>query len=253
MLNPTVHIALALAMVVLGSGAAWIMLEAFGGRTPKERSRSRARLHRLLGRAFVLIYLVMLVSMTRMAMGFDELGAVAAVHAGFALLLLPILAIKILIVRRYEPLQRHLPLFGSAVFILTVATVGLGLLATHRSGGGAEEAAAVASLPEHPGRQPFLDYCGQCHALARPLTLATSQNPDEARWTSLVQTMRARAASRGRRVWTDAEASQIVGFLLAVGKAGPGATQGLPTAGGGDDGGDDHGRGRGRGRGRDDR
>jgi len=251
MLDPEIHVALALAMVALGAGAAWIMLEAFGGRTPKEKSRRRAALHRALGRSYAVIYLVLLVSMTRMALRGPDLGATESVHAALGLSILPILVLKILIVRRWQPLHRFLPLFGSAVFALTFVTVGLGLLATHTSEEDAGGTTPIASLPDHPGRDPFVRYCAQCHALARPLGLAASRRPSASEWTALVGTMRERAASRGRSVWTDAEGALIVEFL---GQVGQGSAAGAPAGAGGDsdDAGDDRGRGRGRG-GRDDR
>jgi len=249
MLTHQVHVFLALVMVVLGGVNAWLMLEAFGGRTPKEASRRRAAMHRWIGRTFVVIYLVLLVSMVRMALEHGELDAVEAVHAAVGMSLLPVLAVKILIVRRYPPLQGVLPLLGSLVLVLTVVAVGLGVLAG-RGPGAALEAAEAQSLPDHPGRAPFVQYCGQCHALSRPLGLARRERPDEARWTGLVDEMRQRAASRGRATWTPEEGQAIVGFLVAVGQGG--AASGAGDAGGAA-GGDDRGRGRGRGRGGDDR
>jgi len=241
-LSSDLHVLLACAMVLLGGGAAWLMLEAFGGRTPKERSRLRAALHRALGRAFVAIYLVLLVSMTHMALERSEIDPVTAVHAALGMSLAPLLLLKILIVRRWEPLHRFLPLFGSTAFAITVVTVGLGLLATHRSGEGEAEA-RTAALPDHPGRESFVLHCAQCHALSRPLGLAARQRPDAATWARLIATMRERAASRGRNVWTEAESGQIAEFLVQVGQGAAAAPAGAGTAPDGDD----HGRGRGRG------
>ena len=249
MLSHAAHVALALGMLVLAAVNAWLMLEAFGGRTPPSASRRRATLHRWIGRAYVATYVVLLVSMVRMALTMQELGAVEAVHAALGLALLPLLLVKILIVRRYPPLQGALPLLGTAVLVLTFVTVGLGLLAG-RSEGRSSAATGIGALPDHPGRTPFLQYCGQCHAVARPLDLARQERPDAARWQVLVAEMRQRASSRGRRAWTPEEGQAIVAFLVAVGAGEPGPGGSPPASGAG---GDDRGRGRGRGRDDDDR
>ena len=245
MLSDQAHIALALGMLVLGTVNAWLMLEAFGGRTPKDASRRRAALHRWFGRTYGVMYVVLLVSMLAMAVGRAELNAVEAVHAALGLGLLPLLVVKILIARRYPPLQGALPLLGSALLVFTFVTVGLGLIAG-RSGGASLSAQDIAGLPEHPGRTPFVQYCGQCHALARPLGVARQERLDEGRWLVLVGEMQQRATSRGRSVWTPEEGRAIVGFLVAVGQGGAGQDGPMPANG---TGGDDRGRGRGRGRG----
>jgi mono/diheme cytochrome c family protein len=250
MLSSSLHIVLAVAMVVLAGAAAWLMLEAFGGRVPKERSRARATLHRGLGRTFALIYLVMLFSMAKMAVEHVALGPVEALHATCGILILPLLVLKVLVIRRWEPFQRFLPVLGSAVFALTFVTVALGLLATHTSRIGEPSVVSPAALPDHPGRQPFERHCAQCHALSRPLNLAARQSPTAAEWTSLVGIMRDRAASRGRNVWSEADGAQIVEFLVAVGQGNAMAPRNAGAREGEiEDEDDDGGRGRGRGRG----
>ena len=126
MLTHHAHVALALGMLVIAGINAWLMLESFGGRTPKTASRRRAALHRWLGRTYLAVYVLLLVSMLSMALDRDELSAVEAVHGALGLALLPLLFVKILIVRRYPPLQSSLPLLGSLVLVLTFVTVGHG-------------------------------------------------------------------------------------------------------------------------------
>ena len=186
--------------------------------------------------------------MLSMVLDRNELSAVEAVHGALGLALLPLLFVKILIVRRYPPLQSSLPLLGSLVLVLTFVIVGMGLLAG-RSSGASLSAEDIAGLPEQPGRAPFVQYCGQCHALERPLDLARRERPDGARWIRLIAEMQQRAASRGRSVWTPEEGRSIASFLVAVGQGGAGDV-GPQRAPGGDGEDDDGGRGRGRGRGR---
>ena len=57
MLTHHAHVALALGMLVIAGINAWLMLESFGGRTPKTASRRRAALHRWLGQAYLGVYL----------------------------------------------------------------------------------------------------------------------------------------------------------------------------------------------------
>ncbi len=250
MLTHHAHVALALGMLAIAGINAWLMLESFGGRTPKTASRRRAALHRWLGRTYLAVYVLLLVSMVRMALERDDLSAVEAIHGALGLALLPLLLVKILIVRRYPPLQGSLPLLGSLVLVLTFVTVAMGLLAG-RPRGAAVSSEEIAGLPEQPGKEPFIQFCGQCHTLERPLGLARRARPDETRWLRLIAEMQQRAASRGRSVWTPEEGQAIASFLVAVGQGGAGELG--PKPGGGDE--DDRGRGRGRGRGssRDDR
>jgi hypothetical protein len=249
MLPAAVHVLLAALMVACGACAAWLMLEMFGGVTPPERRARRARLHRWLGRTFLLLYATLLASMLVRAREMTAWGPLQALHAALGLALLPLLLVKVGIARRWKPLQPFLPLVGSLVLVAAFTTAALGVLPHLEGSAGSVELPAGGPLADHPGRRALEAHCVKCHTLARPLARARAQREDAAAWLRTVGTMRARAAQRGVPGWSDEESSQIADFLAQWGASGGAAAPGgtAAPAPGGVEPGDDRGRGRGRG------
>lgn len=126
-MNPTINSLLGVLMLVFGAVGIGIMLEIQGGRVTGEARQRRLKLvHRLCGYGFVTIYLLLLTVMIwRMAAFREDLSPRALVHAGFALAILPLLAIKILILRRYPKLFPYVFPMAVTVFCLSFVFITL--------------------------------------------------------------------------------------------------------------------------------
>jgi hypothetical protein len=221
------------------------MLRVFGGDVAAERRDRIVRVHVWAGRAFVALYLVLLVTMMLRARERGIGSALVTAHAVLGIALAPLLAVKVLIARRWKSLHKMLPPLGVTILVLAFTAAALGGLLAWTGGG--DDSVDLAALPGRPeGRQALATHCGTCHSLSRPLDRARDTSMTADAWKQILGKMAGKAEARGIPAWTPLEADLIVEFLLAQrGTAAP-ATGG---GGGGDEEGDDRGRGRGRGRG----
>src|SRR3990170_3810516 len=92
---------LGLFFVFFGLGAVLAMLENWGNKLTKFNRQRLTLVHRVFGYLFVVTYLVILYFMFGKIIYLQEpLEPLIALHAVFALLIFPLLFVKILIVRR---------------------------------------------------------------------------------------------------------------------------------------------------------
>ncbi|MSS70911.1 MAG: hypothetical protein EXS64_05420 [Candidatus Latescibacteria bacterium] len=126
-MNPSISSLLGVLMLAFGAIAIGIMLEIQGGRVTDEARQRRLKLiHRICGYCFVAIYLILLGTMVwRIAQFREDLSPRALVHAGFALAILPLLVIKILILRRYPRLFPNVFPMAVTVFCLSFVFISL--------------------------------------------------------------------------------------------------------------------------------
>jgi hypothetical protein len=132
--------------------------------------------HRVLGYVFVLIYLMLAVQMVPRIWRFDEAAwtPTAIAHAATGLAILPILISKVAILRLWKKHGKKLPLFGSGLAILALASLGLV----------APKYLKVASGPE-PGKSLVGERCYSCHAASRIL----SKDGDGRDWLNVLEDM----------------------------------------------------------------
>jgi len=128
MLDPTLSALLGALWLLTGGVAVRLMLRVYGQRVPTEGRLAAVRMHRVLGRAYVLIYLVFLFVMIRKVLTYASFTPLQAVHIALGVGLFPVLATKILVVRRYRSLHRILPGLGITVYSMSVAIVALGAM-----------------------------------------------------------------------------------------------------------------------------
>ncbi len=110
-----------LASVVLALAVYQLVLIAVGygvARPPFLSSRAASFAHRAVGDAIA----VLLVVVAIMCLSYFGLEDEAGAHVVAASALLVVLALKVLVIRRWHRLSRMLPVLGACVFVLLVVT-----------------------------------------------------------------------------------------------------------------------------------
>ncbi len=126
-------------LTVIGIIAAVLMLEVLGRPGRAADPSGKRAVHRLLGRVFLALYVILFVWMLPKAAwysaGNEPYTARVFAHVFLALALIPLLAIKISIVRRYEAFLLYAPIpglliasFTYLVFLLTAGHQVVGML-----------------------------------------------------------------------------------------------------------------------------
>ena len=121
---------IAVFFLLIGAIAVGLMLELKG--KPKDRLMNRQMIlaHRILGYAFVVLYMIMLYIMIVKSSNYqEELSPRAILHVAMAVALMPLIVIKILIARRYKVMTGRL--LGLGVGILITAFVLSSITAGH--------------------------------------------------------------------------------------------------------------------------
>ncbi|MCI5223680.1 MAG: hypothetical protein D3924_13670 [Candidatus Electrothrix sp. AR4] len=140
----------------------------------------------------------------------EELPARAMIHIILALLLIPLIMIKVVIARRHAQLSTKLILLGMAIFGLSFGLTGItaGYYALHRSD---IKYAALADVDEdilsvELGQKITNRKCSKCHSLER---VYQSYKSDVA-WTQTIHKM----AELDYPNITNFDVNQIVGYLV---------------------------------------
>lgn len=241
-----VNVFLALMFIALAFGATLLMYHLWGYPFDKKKHRSSAprwamALHRLMGWAFVAIYVYLMIQMIPRMWAYQiELPARTVFHLVLGYSIGGLLIVKIMIVRFFKHLESALaPALGTTVFVLTIVLMGLALpsvwreqvLANQAMGGegfseerlqrvrdqlptigyDADTITEIASRRGlFEGRKLLRNKCVQCHdlrtILARP---RTAKN-----WHDTVERMANRATVVSN--FTEQEKSQITAYLIAI-------------------------------------
>ncbi len=173
------------------------MLELQGGRIKDETLRKRLSvIHRICGYCFVAIYLILLTTMIWRIAGFrEELSTRALLHAGFALAILPLLVIKILIIRRYPRLFPNVFPLAVTVFCLTFVFISLTAGYYYLKAGvgiyfslASVDPSKIRTEEERflAGKNLLIHKCSTCHTLERTFVKFKT----DAGWRKTVESMR---------------------------------------------------------------
>ncbi|HKA28361.1 MAG TPA: iron-sulfur cluster-binding domain-containing protein [Candidatus Binatia bacterium] len=129
MLQPSLSASLGCLFVVLAGANVWMMLHA-SSRSGDHATKARLiRAHRIGGYTFVLLFCVVFYFMALRLKGVpDELPARLTLHILLALLLPPILLVKVLIARYYKQYASALLPLGVTIFALSLALVSMNLV-----------------------------------------------------------------------------------------------------------------------------
>ena len=210
-MNPLFNSILALIFIVVGTIATLIMLELTGKPKDKPINGSLVSVHRLFGAVFILIFIIMIIIMIRKTGTYqEELSARAISHIAIGIALIPILFLKILLVRRYRRLHWTIIILGLATFIFSFTMNGLttGYYFLHSSDIRYISLTEFDEdvLDENIGRAVLQKKCGKCHTLER---VYRSYKSEEG-WTRTINEMAVLDAPNIR----DFDVKQIIFFLL---------------------------------------
>ena len=189
-MSPLFNSLLSVVFLICGIAATFIMLELRGA--PKDRLINAAliKLHKISGWIFTSIFLLLVIVMIGKVSGYkEEVSARISFHIVLSLALIPLLAIKIIIVRRYPRLSQNLITLGPAVLVLSVALSGItaGYYFMHSSDLKYVSLAKFDDkiLDENLGRQVVIQKCNKCHTLERVYRAFKSEDG----WTLTINRM----------------------------------------------------------------
>ncbi|RWX51822.1 Quinohemoprotein amine dehydrogenase A, alpha subunit, heme binding [Candidatus Electrothrix marina] len=210
-MHPHFSSMLATLLVVIGGVTVLIMLEMTGKVRDSPRRKGWILVHRVLGYLFLVLFAAMLVFMVIKAGGFqEELPARAMIHIILALLLVPLIMIKVVIARRHAQLSTKLIMLGLAIFGLSFGLTGItaGYYALHRSDFKYSVLSDVDDeiLNVEIGQKITNRKCSKCHSLER---VYQSYKSDVA-WTHTIHKM----AELDYPNITNFDVKQIVGYLV---------------------------------------
>lgn len=205
---------LGLSFVLVAAAGVLAMLELWGNEKTRFNKTALKWTHRICGYLFITIYVVMMYSMLkRIAVQTEPLTPLQTVHVALALMLLPLLTVKILILRRFKGLSEKLPYLGLSIFTVafTLNAMTAGFYFVRASGKPYVSLQFFdrSRLSSDVGRGLLEQRCQKCHALERIFTAVKTE--DE--WTKTVNTMMLRDPAI-----KEDEAAQII-FYLSTGRA----------------------------------
>jgi len=113
--------------VTMGGLNVWIMLTNRGS---SNHGRLWMRMHRAVGYPFIAIFATMLFMMLRRLRGdSDEMAPRILLHMSLALMLVPLLAVKVILVRYQSGSRATLCALGIAIFAISFTLVAINLAA----------------------------------------------------------------------------------------------------------------------------
>lgn len=209
-MSPLLTSTLGALFVVSAAVQVWLMLEVIGREKPRFNEKVMSALHRWNGRIFLLIYFVLAyVMVQRLAQSSAPLDTRTIMHAALALSILPILFVKILIVRFYPQAFNYVLPMGVAILAISAAFVGLmgGYYFIKKAAGTYVSTfnAQAGYLDVEVGRAIVIQKCNKCHDLTRVFMVA--KTPED--WLATVNRMAERDPT-----WLSADQiQQAVHFL----------------------------------------
>jgi mono/diheme cytochrome c family protein len=209
--SPLINAFSGVIFISIGAVTVFVMIHLKGRSRDHIHGKILVRMHRILGYVFIAVYVLMIVTMIiRISDYQDELSPRAILHVVFALSLLPLLAAKWLVARKYKLLTFRLFLLGMTIFLFAflLNAISAGHYYLYR---GAVSEVAISSIDketmnEDIGRQLVVKKCAKCHTLERIFR----SYKDEDGWTSTVNRMALIDTPNIR----DYNAKQIIFFLV---------------------------------------
>lgn len=207
-------IALGLAFVLLGGVNVWLVLESWSRVTAANASSRMLTLHRIGGYVFIALFCVMAYFMVaRLRGGSIDSSPSIAIHLVLAMVLSPLLFIKVLIARYYKRQQGLLMPIGLTIFVLAfvliASAVGPYLLRTSRMEQVSIDPAHVpaALIDLNAAGDLMQKRCGKCHNLDRVI----GARKDGPGWVATVGRMRALPGAGISEI----DARTIVSYLVS--------------------------------------
>ena len=214
MLSTATSLALGFAFVLLAGVNVWLVLEAWSQVKAGNGSSRMLTLHRIGGYVFIALFCVMTYFMlSRLRSGGADTSATVAIHLALAMILSPLLFIKVLIARYYRNQQGLLLPIGLTIFVLAfvliASTAGPYLVrATQMEQVSIDPAhAPPVTIDVIQASELMQKRCSKCHNLDR----VVGARKDAQGWIATVNRMRAMAGAG----ISNAEALTIVSYLAS--------------------------------------
>jgi len=194
MLTTSASLGLGLAFVLLGGINVWLVLEAWSRLKATKASSRMLALHRFGGYLFIGLFCVMAYFMVaRLRNEGGDTSATVTIHPALAMILSPLLFIKVLIARYYKNQQGLLMPIGLTIFVLAfvlvATTAGPYLARTSKI-----EQVSIDPAPVPPAMIDLAQAgdlmqkrCSKCHNLDR----VVGARKDTQGWRATVNRMRA--------------------------------------------------------------
>jgi len=210
-MTPLITTILATLFILVGGIAILIMLEMTGGVREQDEKAGWLTLHKIFGYFFIVLFAFMLAVMMNKTAGIlEELSVRAVFHITLALVLIPLLVIKVLIARRYPKLKAKLSMLGITIFTLSFGLTGItaGYYALHHSNLTYTTLSANDTdvLDLELGKAVVIGKCNKCHSLER---VYRAYKRDDA-WVKTVNQM----AQLDSPNITSFDVKQILNFLI---------------------------------------
>src|ERR1700730_12930429 len=118
MLPPPLSTILGILFVLIGGAAVWLMLDASSRPPNSDRARAMIQAHRVAGYLFAALFCFMTWFMIlRIRGGADNLPLPSLLHTLIAIVLAPLIFVKILVARRYKKYTSILVPLGLTIFV----------------------------------------------------------------------------------------------------------------------------------------
>jgi ferredoxin-NADP reductase len=214
MLTTSASLALGFAFLLLGGVNVWLVLEAWSRVKAKNASSRMLALHRIGGYLFIALFCVMAYFMiARLRSGGADTSATVTIHLVLAMILSPLLFIKVLIARYYRNQHGLLLPIGLTIFVLAfvliASTAGPYLARATKIEQVSVDPAHVppVTIDVNQARDLMQRRCSKCHNLDR----VVGARKDAQGWVAAVNRMRAMAGSG----ISEADARTIVSYLAS--------------------------------------
>src|ERR1700740_3171957 len=124
MLTTSARLVLGFAFILLGGINVWLVLESWSRVKAAEASSRMLTLHRIGGYLFIALFCVMTYFMIgRLRSGGADSSATVTIHLALAMILSPMLFIKVLIARYYKNQHNLLMPIGITIFVLAFVLI----------------------------------------------------------------------------------------------------------------------------------
>jgi ferredoxin-NADP reductase len=212
MLTPAASVAVGLAFVLLGGINVWLVLEAWSRVKAAKASARMLALHRIGGYLFIALFCVMSYYMVARLRGGGDNSPTVTIHLGLAMVLSPLLFVKVLIARYYKNQHNLLMPIGLTIFVLAfvliASTTGPYLVRTSRFEQVSIPARATPiTIDLNQASDLMQKRCSKCHNLDR----VVGARKDAQGWATTVDRMRALPGSG----ISEEEAQTILSYLAS--------------------------------------
>jgi len=193
MLTTSASIGLGVAFIMLAGINVWLVLEAWARVKAAKTSSRMLALHRIGGYLFIGLFFVMAYFMVaRLRNGGTDTSPTVSIHLALAMILSPLLFIKVLIARYYKTQQGLLMPIGLSIFVLAF------VLIASTAGPFLARVSKIEQVSIDPGRVPpvridlnqasalMQKRCSKCHNLDR----VVGARKDARGWLATVSRMR---------------------------------------------------------------